>query len=56
MGRLTGLGVQGGLEAYVSATGIKEQSCYAIRYTNDSIFRGISFNDLHGEDITKAQK
>ena len=25
MGRLTGLGVQGGLEAYVSATGIKEK-------------------------------
>ena len=55
MGRLTGLGVQGGLEAYVSATGIKRTIMYMLsRYMNDSIFRRISFNDLHGEDITKA--
>ena len=55
MGRLTGLGVQGGLEAYVSATGIKRSIRYMqSRYMNDSIFRGISLNDLHGEDITNA--
>jgi len=41
MGRLTGLGVQGGLEAYVSATGIKRTIMYMLsRYMNDSIFRG----------------
>jgi len=55
MGRLTGLGVQGGLEAYVSATGIKRTIMYMLsRYMDDSVFRDISFNDLHGEDITKA--
>ncbi|MBV20376.1 MAG: glucokinase [Cytophagia bacterium] len=55
MGRLTGLGVQGGLEAYVSATGIKRTIMYMLsRYMDESIFRDISFNNLHGEDITKA--
>ncbi len=55
MGRFTGLGVQGGLEAYVSATGVKRTIMYMLsRYMNDSIFRGIPFNDLHGEEITKA--
>ena len=55
MGRLTGLGVKGGLEAYVSATGIKRTIMYMLsRYMDDSVFRDISFNDLHGEDITKA--
>tara|TARA_B110000003_G_scaffold19425_2_gene18974 strand:+ start:934 stop:1872 length:939 start_codon:yes stop_codon:yes gene_type:complete len=55
MGRLTGLGVQGGLEAYVSATGIKRTIMYMLsRYMDDSVFRNISYNDLHGEDITKA--
>ena len=55
MGRLTGLGVQGGLEAYVSATGIKRTIRYMLsRYMDDSVFRNISYNDLHGEDITKA--
>ena len=54
-GRLTGLGVKNGLEAYVSATGIKRTIMYMLsKYMNDSIFRGIAFNDLHGEDITKA--
>ena len=54
-GRLTGLGVKNGLEAYVSATGIKRTIMYMLsKYINDSIFRGIAFNDLHGEDITKA--
>ena len=54
-GRLTGLKVKGGLEAYVSATGIKRTIMYMLsKYMNDSIFRKIAFNDLHGEDITKA--
>jgi len=54
-GRLTGLGVKGGLEAYVSSTGIKRTIMYMLsKYMNDSIFRGIAFKDLHGEDITKA--
>ena len=54
-GRLTGLGVKNGLEAYVSATGIKRTIMYMLsKYMNDSVFRGIAFNDLHGEDITNA--
>ena len=54
-GRLTGLGVKNGLEAYVSATGIKRTIMYMLsKYMNDSIFRRIAFKDLHGEDITKA--
>tara|TARA_Y100000768_G_C23875431_1_gene632544 strand:+ start:23 stop:961 length:939 start_codon:yes stop_codon:yes gene_type:complete len=53
--RYTGLGVQGGLEAYVSATGLKRTILYMMsKYTEESIFRDVSFNDLHGEDITKA--
>jgi len=54
-GRLTGLGVDGGLEAYVSATGLKRTILYMMSmYTEDSIFRSVAFNDLHGEDITQA--
>ena len=54
-GRLTGLGVKGGLESYVSATGLKRTIMYMLsKYTDNSIFRKIPFNDLHGEDITKA--
>ena len=54
-GRLTGLDIKGGLESYVSATGIKRTIMYMLsKYMNDSIFRKIAFNDLHGEDITKA--
>ncbi len=53
--RYTGLNIKGGLEAYVSATGIKRTILYMLsKYTNESIFRSISFNNLHGEDITKA--
>ncbi|WP_298763254.1 ROK family protein [uncultured Polaribacter sp.] len=53
--RLTGLGVKGGLEAYVSATGLKRTIMYMLSiYMEDSIFRNIAYNDLHGEDITKA--
>ena len=54
-GRLTGLGVKGGLEAYVSATGLKRTILYMqSQYLDESRFRNIAFNDLHGEDITKA--
>lgn len=54
-GRLTGLGVRGGLEAYVSATGLKRTIMYMqSKYLTESRFRSIAYNDLHGEDITKA--
>ncbi|MDC6367119.1 MULTISPECIES: ROK family protein [Flavobacteriaceae] len=54
-GRLTGLGVRGGLEAYVSATGLKRTIMYMLsKYIVDSKFRKIAYSDLHGEDITKA--
>ncbi len=54
-GRLTGLGVRGGLEAYVSATGLKRTILFMLsKYMDDSRFRDIAYNDLHGEDITKA--
>jgi glucokinase len=54
-GRLTGLGVRGGLEAYVSATGLKRTIMHMLaHYMDDSKFRAIAFNDLHGEEITEA--
>ncbi|MFD0862066.1 ROK family protein [Sungkyunkwania multivorans] len=54
-GRFTGLGVAGGLEAYVSATGLKRTIMYLLsKYMDDSVFRNIAYNDLHGEDITAA--
>lgn len=54
-GRLTGLGVRGGLEAYVSATGLKRTIMYMLsKYMDDSRFRTIAFRDLHGEEITQA--
>ncbi|WP_350284690.1 ROK family protein [uncultured Croceitalea sp.] len=54
-GRLTGLGVRGGLEAYVSATGLKRTIMHMLsKYMHDSRFRSIAYNDLHGEDITEA--
>ncbi|WP_010518658.1 ROK family protein [Croceivirga radicis] len=54
-GRLTGLGIPGGLEAYVSATGLKRTIVYMqAQYLDESRFRNVAFNDLHGEDITKA--
>ncbi len=54
-GRLTGQGVRGGLEAYVSATGLKRTIFYMMsKYMDDSRFRNIAFNDLHGEEITRA--
>jgi glucokinase len=54
-GRVDGLGVKGGLEAYVSATGLKRTIMHMIsKYTDQSRFRDIAFNDLHGEEITEA--
>ncbi|MEM1259238.1 MAG: ROK family protein [Bacteroidota bacterium] len=54
-GRLTGLGVEGGLEAYVSATGLKRTILYMqSHYMDESRFRGVAYNDLHGEEITQA--
>ncbi len=54
-GRLTGQGVKGGLEAYVSATGLKRTILYMMSYyMEDSRFRNIAYSDLHGEDITQA--
>ena len=54
-GRLTGQNVRGGLEAYVSATGLKRTILYMMcKYMDESRFRDIAYNDLHGEEITKA--
>ena len=54
-GRLTGQRVRGGLEAYVSATGLKRTILYMqCKYMDDSRFRNIAYNDLHGEEITQA--
>ncbi|NKI30745.1 ROK family protein [Croceivirga thetidis] len=54
-GRLTGLGIAGGLEAYVSATGLKRTILYMqSQYLDESRFRSIAYNDLHGEEITQA--
>lgn len=54
-GRLTGLGVEGGLEAYVSATGLKRTILYMqSQYMDESRFRNVAYNDLHGEEITQA--
>ncbi|WP_340202079.1 ROK family protein [Ascidiimonas sp. W6] len=54
-GRLTGLDIRGGLEAYVSATGLKRTIMYMqCKYMEESRFRDVAYNDLHGEDITRA--
>ncbi|WP_298511100.1 ROK family protein [uncultured Kordia sp.] len=54
-GRLTGLGVDGGLEAYVSATGLKRTIMYMLSmHMDQSRFRDIAYSDLHGEEITQA--
>jgi glucokinase len=54
-GRMTGQGVRGGLEAYVSATGLKRTILsMQSKYLDHSRFRGIAFNDLHGEEIAEA--
>lgn len=54
-GRICGTGRRGCLEAYVSSTGLKRSIMYLLADSiEDSIFRNIAFNDLHGEDITQA--
>ncbi|HHP7242887.1 MAG TPA: ROK family protein [Cyclobacteriaceae bacterium] len=54
-GRLDGNGIHGGLEAYVSATGLKRTIMYLLSYyMEDSRFRNVAYNDLHGEEITEA--
>ncbi len=53
-GRWTGLGRQGGLEAYVSSTGLKRTIFQLLADSlEDSPLRDVSFNDLHGEYITE---
>jgi len=53
--RYTGLNIMGGLEAYASATGLKRTVMFMLsKYMEPSRFRDIAYNDLHGEDITKA--
>jgi glucokinase len=54
-GRLDGLGVKGGLEAYVSSTGLKRTIFELLSDSiSDSELRNYSFNNLHGEGITRA--
>jgi glucokinase len=54
-GRVTGQRVKGGLEAYVSATGLKRTILYMMSmHMDESRFRDIAYNDLHGEEITQA--
>ncbi len=54
-GRLTGLDIKGGLEAYVSVTGIKRTVFHMLcKYTEDSILRNYSYKELNGEIIYKA--
>ncbi len=53
-GRLTGLGRRGGLEAYVSSTGLKRTVFYLLCDSmEESPLRDVSYNDLHGEYITE---
>ncbi len=54
-GRMCGTGRRGCLEAYVSSTGIKRTVFYLLADSLEkSVLRDYSFNDLHGEVITKA--
>ena len=54
-GRWTGLGRRGGLEAYVSSTGLKRTVFFLLADSmENSTLRDVSYNDLHGEMITKA--
>lgn len=54
-GRWTGLNRRGGLEAYVSSTGIKRTVFFLLCDSMaDSVLRDYSYHDLHGEIITKA--
>ncbi|MEO9474672.1 MAG: ROK family protein [Cyclobacteriaceae bacterium] len=54
-GRWTGLNKRGGLEAYVSSTGLKRTVFFMLCDSmEDSVLRDYSYNELHGEMITKA--
>ena len=54
-GRKDGLGVSGGLEAYVSSTGLKRTIFELLANSvKESELRDYSYNSLHGEIITKA--
>lgn len=54
-GRLTGLGRRGGLEAYVSSTGLKRNVFFLLSERLEaSPLRDIAYNDLHGEAIMQA--
>ncbi len=54
-GRWTGLNRRGGLEAYVSSTGLKRNVFFLLCDSlKDSVLRDYSYHDLHGEIITKA--
>lgn len=54
-GRYTGLGRRGGLEAYVSSTGLKRTVYFLLcDMMDDSTLRDVSYNDLHGEMIMEA--
>ncbi len=53
-GRMTGMGRRGGLEAYVSSTGLKRTIFHLLAdLLDESPLRDVSFNDLHGEYITE---
>ncbi len=50
-----GLGRRGGLEAYVSSTGLKRTVFFLLADSlEESKLRDVSYNELHGEMITKA--
>ncbi|MFY0688608.1 MAG: ROK family protein [Cyclobacteriaceae bacterium] len=54
-GRMTGVGRRGGLEAYVSSTGLKRTVFYLLSDSmEESVLRQYSYNDLHGETISEA--
>lgn len=54
-GRMCGSGIRGCLEAYASVEGIRRTIFYMLADSNEeSEFRNISFNQLSGEQITKA--
>ncbi len=54
-GRACGCGKRGCLETYVSATGIKRTVFELLATeTDDSVFRGISFDELESKQITLA--
>lgn len=53
-GRLTGLGIRGGLEAYVSVTGLRRTAFHMLcKHMNESPLRNYSYHDITGEIIAK---